>query len=86
MIIYKITNKINSKSYIGQTIFTLKRRINEHINISNRNDGYVIHKAIKNADKGRITLSAFINRLASYYKMDEERNTKPRNILLSSKS
>lgn len=45
-----------------------------------------IHKwAIKNADKERITLSAFINRLASYYKMDEERNTKPRNILLSSK-
>ena len=46
-----------------------------------------IHEwAIKNADKERITLSAFINRLASYHKMNEEHNTKPRNILLSSKS
>lgn len=30
MIIYKITNKINSKSYIGQTILDLKIRWNKH--------------------------------------------------------
>lgn len=30
MIIYKITNKINRKSYIGQTVRPLKRRFSEH--------------------------------------------------------
>jgi len=46
-----------------------------------------IHEwAIKNANKERITLSAFINRLASYYKINEEQSTKPHNVLLSSKS
>lgn len=48
---------------------------------------YDIHKwAKKNANKERITLSAFINRLISYQKMNEERNTKPKNILHSSTS
>ena len=32
MIIYKITNTINGKIYIGQTIRTLDIRINEHFN------------------------------------------------------
>ena len=31
MIIYKITNKINSKVYIGQTIHTLNYRKNQHL-------------------------------------------------------
>lgn len=30
-IIYKATNKINGKIYIGQTFQNLKRRINRHI-------------------------------------------------------
>jgi len=30
MIIYKITNKINGKSYIGQTIQKLEYRIGDH--------------------------------------------------------
>ena len=30
MIIYKITNKINGKIYIGQTIRTLRERFNAH--------------------------------------------------------
>lgn len=31
MIVYKVTNTINNKSYIGQTINDLKQRKNEHI-------------------------------------------------------
>lgn len=31
MIIYKITNKINGKLYVGQTIRPLKRRIWNHL-------------------------------------------------------
>lgn len=43
MIIYKIQNKINGKIYIGQTVRTLKERIEEH----KRNKKSKISKAIK---------------------------------------
>lgn len=41
--IYKITNLVNNKIYIGQTINTLKHRFNQHINRSSRTK---IHNAI----------------------------------------
>lgn len=52
--IYKITNKINNKLYIGQTHNTIEKRWKEHIQVSNRykktnlDDKYAfaIHKAI----------------------------------------
>jgi predicted GIY-YIG superfamily endonuclease len=31
MLVYKITNLINNKIYIGQTTLTLQKRINSHI-------------------------------------------------------
>lgn len=31
MIIYYIKNKINNKMYIGQTVYSLKRRIKGHL-------------------------------------------------------
>lgn len=34
--IYKITNKVNQKSYIGQTSFTIEKRWLEHINNSTK--------------------------------------------------
>jgi len=43
MIIYKFTNKINNKSYIGQTTQSLNRRINQH---KNNKKNSLIHKAI----------------------------------------
>ena len=43
-IIYKITNKINSKVYIGETIRTLKVRWNEHKSESyTEGHGYSYH-------------------------------------------
>lgn len=43
MIIYKITNKINNKSYIGQTTRSLKDRIKQHLK---RSDCIAIKNAI----------------------------------------
>lgn len=40
MIIYKVTNLINDKTYIGQTIFSLKNRKLSHINKANNNKHY----------------------------------------------
>lgn len=42
MIIYKITNNVNGKVYIGQTVRTLKERIGEHL----RHNNLVVQKAI----------------------------------------
>jgi group I intron endonuclease len=39
MIIYKITNKINNKVYIGQTTQSLKKRFQVHCGIATRNYG-----------------------------------------------
>lgn len=45
-IIYKATNLINGKVYIGQTIKKFKKRIIEHISAAKNNTGYVLHNAI----------------------------------------
>lgn len=50
--IYKITNKINSKVYIGQTIRTISTRWNEHIRKANLlEDKYPLYKAINKYGK-----------------------------------
>jgi len=46
MIIYKITNKINGKYYIGQTIHSLKNRWKSHKADMNRFD-YALQRALK---------------------------------------
>jgi group I intron endonuclease len=46
MIIYKLTNKLNQKVYIGQTRRTLEARISEHIRDANARRGYYISNAI----------------------------------------
>lgn len=44
--IYKITNEINGKVYIGQTRRTIKERWKQHIHDSNKNKPFVLYKAI----------------------------------------
>jgi group I intron endonuclease len=53
MVIYKITNKINNKSYIGQTIKTLNNRWSSHIR--ERTNTY-FHNAIKKYGVDNFTL------------------------------
>lgn len=47
MIIYKITNKINGKVYIGQTIKSLDERIKGHLSKVNQGSTTHIHNAIR---------------------------------------
>lgn len=45
-IIYKVTNMINKKVYIGKTIFTLEKRKNDHIKQSKFKSTSYFHKAL----------------------------------------
>ena len=47
MIIYKITNVLNGKIYIGQTRKTLKERFQAHINRAERGDKGHLHPAMR---------------------------------------
>lgn len=48
MLIYKATNKINDKSYIGQTVFSLKERKGKHVNETlNKKDNIYFHNAMR---------------------------------------
>jgi group I intron endonuclease len=56
MVIYKVTNKINGKIYIGQTIKKLKSRWLAHINKSNSSKTSVFHAAIRKYKKENFTI------------------------------
>ena len=57
-IIYRVTNKINGKMYIGQTVKSLSKRIHSHINIAlSGGDNIYFHKAIKKYGKENFTWS-----------------------------
>ena len=44
--IYKITNKLNGDSYIGQTKSTIEKRFKQHIKASKKNSINHFHNAI----------------------------------------
>lgn len=47
MIVYKVTNQINGKVYIGQTSKALARRRKQHVDESRRDCQYLLHRAIR---------------------------------------
>ena len=47
MIIYKATNLINGKVYIGQTIYSFNDRKARHIYASNNKNGFYFHRALR---------------------------------------
>lgn len=46
-LIYKITNRINGKVYIGQTIQKLKDRLNKHLSDARNGSQYYLYRAIR---------------------------------------
>ena len=51
MVIYKITNLINGKIYVGQTVKTLEERFQKHCWGTTEKDKYHLNMAIKKAIK-----------------------------------
>ena len=46
MIVYLLTNTVNGKKYVGQTVRSLEARLYHHKWDSTKNRGYILHKAI----------------------------------------
>ena len=72
--IYKITNTINGKSYIGQTIQNVKERFYQHCatKCSKAVSNMAIHRAIKKYGKSNFTVEV-IEEIASANLNDRER-------------
>src|SRR5271170_5866256 len=47
MLIYLITNKVNGKRYIGQTVQILKKRWSGHLSTARRGRGLALYHAIR---------------------------------------
>ena len=72
--IYKITNNLNGKSYIGQTIQNVKERFYQHcaVKCSQAVLNMAIHKAINKYGKSNFTVQV-IEEVESVYLNDRER-------------
>lgn len=66
MIIYLITNKVNGKQYVGQTIRTLNERLREH----RRNTKSLIGKAFKKYGKDSFEVE-ILHQIDSFDKLQE---------------
>ena len=85
LIIYKITNKINQKSYIGLTTRSLRQRWSEHCSAARKGSQKVIHKAIQKygsdnfsvdvIDCSSKTLEELFQKEKDYIKIYESFNT-----------
>lgn len=45
-LIYKHTNKVNGKSYVGQTVYSMEKRWREHCSFANKNRTCYFYRAI----------------------------------------
>jgi group I intron endonuclease len=54
--IYKITNKVNGKCYIGFTNKTLIARFRKHVNSSTSGSNVILHKAIRKYGRENFTI------------------------------
>lgn len=68
MLVYKVTNKINGKSYIGQTTGSLRKRWNEHCRSSSH--CVVLSNAIQKYGKESFSIE-LLNRFNSLHDLNE---------------
>ena len=71
MIIYKITNKLNGKVYIGQTVGSLQARWKAHLR---SRDNAVFHKALRKYGAENFTVEQ-IDMAVSTAELDAKKNT-----------
>ncbi|KFZ26296.1 MAG: GIY-YIG catalytic domain protein [Candidatus Izimaplasma bacterium HR2] len=71
MIIYKATNKVNGKSYIGQTVYSLGGRQLKHYSRVRNGSQLYFHNALRKYDR-----EDFIWEILEYCKSQEELNEK----------
>jgi group I intron endonuclease len=81
MIVYKITNKINGKIYIGQTTSTIQERWNSHCCHSKHGRNALLGKAIRKYGKENFTIEQI-----DYAQSIEELNKKEIEHISLSKS
>lgn len=55
--IYLITNQINEKRYVGQTVVGLKKRFARHISDAKAGEKFYLHRAIRKYGPDRFTVS-----------------------------
>lgn len=75
MVIYKITNTVNNKVYIGQTQRTLETRVREHLQASETGEGFYLHSAIRKYGWDKFTVEVIaetdnieiLNELEKFY-------------------
>lgn len=56
MLIYKVTNQVNGKIYIGITTRTLLLRWNQHLRTAAKGSQYAIHRAIRKYGSNKFTI------------------------------
>lgn len=71
MIIYKITNQINNKVYIGQTIKTLEERWKQHLRLTRNKDHKHLYEAINKYGKDNFTIE-IIDRAQDINELNEK--------------
>lgn len=75
MVVYKITNTINGKMYVGQTRKNVEDRFRQHINDAIAGRGHYLHRAIRKYGIDNFTIEVLaetddeneLNRLEEYY-------------------